>query len=302
MGLPRTLIKLIATVVRERGISGSALVIGKQDVIGTFGQVSRWLSEVGVRPEFGPGATAPGNDDDPIDDLTLFRLMGFEHVDSLDYSAYEGANLIHDLNQPAEPSFPGLRGRYDLVIDSGNTEHVFDVPQVLANFHFFVRTGGTVIHALPSSNYVDHGFYMFSPTLFHDYYTANGWNIACVYLVEQRDLRDRRPRRIYRYRPGALDDLSAGGMGRNPLLTFVAVEKTPHAGVGAGVQQRRYMTAWGAGGAATTQTPQTAGPRSLRSLARRHLPPGALEAARALRAMIRRPARLKDVLEFVAHL
>ncbi|WP_435183985.1 hypothetical protein ACRYJJ_03935 [Cylindrospermopsis raciborskii G7] len=42
------------------------------------------------------------------------------------------------------------------------------------------------MHASPANNYVDHGFYSFSPTVFYDYYTANGFEIlkSCIFEVK----------------------------------------------------------------------------------------------------------------------
>lgn len=46
-----------------------------------------------------------------------------------------------------------------------------------------LKVGGMVIHSLPSTGCLDHGFYMFSPTLFYDYYTQNQWDIVDFYML-----------------------------------------------------------------------------------------------------------------------
>jgi len=40
----------------------------------------------------------------------------------MDFSAYEGADLVHNLNQPVVKS---LEGRFNFILDGGTTEHVF---------------------------------------------------------------------------------------------------------------------------------------------------------------------------------
>ena len=117
-----------------------------------------------------------------LDDRSFFRLLGCARVESSDVSDWEGADHILDLNLPVPAE---LRGRFDTVFEAGTLQHVFDLPQVFANLHALVREGGRVIHGMaPSTNHVDHGFYMFSPTLFHDFYTANGWRIEAEYFFE----------------------------------------------------------------------------------------------------------------------
>ena len=43
--------------------------------------------------------------------------------------------------------------------------------------------GGEIIHAAPTNNWPNHGFYQLSPTLFHDYYTANGFEVIGSYFT-----------------------------------------------------------------------------------------------------------------------
>ena len=64
----------------------------------------------------------------------------------------------------------------------------------------------------PSSNDFDHGFYMFSPTLFWDYYMANGYDVnVCQIFRYTTDLYaglwD-----VSDYVPGALARVSLGGL------------------------------------------------------------------------------------------
>jgi hypothetical protein len=58
----------------------------------------------------------------------LKKHFGATHVDSYDYSGYEGATHVADLGRPIVPE-----QQYDTVIDCGTAEHIFDVSQVLRN-------------------------------------------------------------------------------------------------------------------------------------------------------------------------
>ncbi len=116
--------------------------------------------------------------DTPATSRELFLAMGFEHYDDIDIEG-EPSTIVHDLNQlvPKE-----LWGRYDLVFELGTMEHVFDVRTVFESMVRLARPGGTVFHFSPV-NWVNHGFYNFSFTLFYDVYRYNGFKDIELYLV-----------------------------------------------------------------------------------------------------------------------
>src|SRR6266550_2384408 len=213
MGLGRAAIKLIAETVRDCKLGGRVLVIGKQEVWGTGQEVRRWLEESGLTPAACEIQLALKQDFRRlqfIQDTSVFKLMGFREVVNLDNSDYEGAEIIGDLNRPLDGELLVKAGRFDLIIDAGCLEHIFNVPQVLRNFYHLAADRGTVIHILPSSNLVDHGFYTFSPTLFQDYYGANRWLILHHYFFQTYPSYKTRWK-IYEYKPGALNAFAFTG-------------------------------------------------------------------------------------------
>src|SRR6266542_2706970 len=138
MGLARGAIKLIAETVTGCKRGGRVLVVGKQEVWGTEGEIIRWLKESGLSPAACETQLALKPDFRRlhfIQDTSLFKLMGFREVVNLDNSDYEGAEIIGDLNRPLAEELLVKAGRFDLIIDSGCLEHIFNVPQVLKNFH-----------------------------------------------------------------------------------------------------------------------------------------------------------------------
>ena len=62
-------------------------------------------------------------------DEFLKSYLGISSLAILDYSEYEGATIVHDLNQPVPEH---LHGRFDAVIDGGSFEHVFNFPVAIA--------------------------------------------------------------------------------------------------------------------------------------------------------------------------
>lgn len=99
--------------------------------------------------------------------------------DALDVIRHHGSERLADLNEPLPPE---LAGRYDLVVDGGTLEHVFDIAQGLRNVATLVRPGGCVVHHSPAGM-GNHGFYNLNPTLFLDFYGDNGFTVHAVTLL-----------------------------------------------------------------------------------------------------------------------
>jgi hypothetical protein len=112
----------------------------------------------------------------------FLRLLGAKELVSVDRSNFEGATLLHDLNEP----FPeNLRGRFDLVLDGGTLEHIFDYPSALRHCLETVSVGGHFITVPPANQYMGHGFYQFSPELFFRVFSAqNGFALRKIVLFE----------------------------------------------------------------------------------------------------------------------
>jgi hypothetical protein len=85
-------------------------------------------------------------------------------VESMDFSSYEGATHVQDIQQQIDKT---LWGKYDLVFDGGTLEHVFNLPVALANAIRLATVGGLVYSNSPSNNLSGHGFYQFSPELLY---------------------------------------------------------------------------------------------------------------------------------------
>jgi SAM-dependent methyltransferase len=174
MGIGRAAIALLLEEAAARPFAGKIATLGRQTIAVTPQEILVQFARFGVSPAAALGNGQPSDQD-------LFRMMGFTAVESLDFSNYEGATHVVDLN--SDGLSPNLIGQYDLVLDSGTIEHVFHVPNALKNALSLAKEGGRVIFLSPSSNHVDHGFYMFSPTLFMDYLLANGLHIETCYFI-----------------------------------------------------------------------------------------------------------------------
>lgn len=98
------------------------------------------------------------------DSKEFFRFLGACEIASMDISDYEGAEILHDLNQPISGS---LKEKFTFVLDGGTLEHVFNFPTALGNAMEMVTVGGHLAIVGGGNNFLGHGFYQFSPELFY---------------------------------------------------------------------------------------------------------------------------------------
>jgi len=119
----------------------------------------------------------------------LFETLGAGSIDSIDYSDYEGATIIADLNKP-NPQ--GLSQRFTCLIDGGTIEHIFNFPVAIKTCMDAIKVGGHFIGITPANNQMGHGFYQFSPELmFRVFSEENGFRI--IQLLISVDAPDGEP-------------------------------------------------------------------------------------------------------------
>ena len=115
-----------------------------------------------------------------IDEL-LKSLFEARSVTSIDYSNYENSDIIHDMNLPLPERY---FEKYDIVIDGGTLEHIFNFPVAIANCMNLLKAGGSFFSFTPANNHMGHGFYQFSPELFYRIFRPeNGFEIQDVILA-----------------------------------------------------------------------------------------------------------------------
>lgn len=94
----------------------------------------------------------------------FFSLLGVKHLTAIDANEYEGAQIIHDMNRPIPDS---MSASFDVVLDGGTLEHVFDFPTGIRNAVQMVAPNGHFLSFTVANNFSGHGFYQFSPELFY---------------------------------------------------------------------------------------------------------------------------------------
>jgi len=114
----------------------------------------------------------------------LFKNLGAKLIDSMDNSTYEGATVIHDLNEPIDTD---MKNKYTAIIDGGTFEHIFNFPVAVKNCMQMLKIGGHFIGFTPANNLCGHGFYQFSPELFFRIFSSKNGFIVKLMAIHAGD-------------------------------------------------------------------------------------------------------------------
>jgi len=174
MGIALNLAIVMRDWFQRHGVAGPAVTLGVQDLDFTEQTFATAIGRFDAAP-------ATPYEPEPMTAKALFREFGLGTVRALDVSDFEGAEIIFDLNARALPR--SLTRAFRLVVNGGTLEHVVHVPNAMRNIDRMVRPGGHVLHAMPCHNWVNHGFYQFSPTFVFDYCSAAGHEVLEAALI-----------------------------------------------------------------------------------------------------------------------
>ncbi|APG47703.1 class I SAM-dependent methyltransferase [Phaeobacter porticola] len=118
---------------------------------------------------------------------SFLKTIGWPALESLDFSAIEGAQYIHDLSEPIDGS---LRKKFDVIYDGGTTEHVFDIASSFRNIHHMLKDDGIFISCVGTDGWFGHGFYQVGPDIPWRYWSATlGYDVlkCCTFNRTSRE-------------------------------------------------------------------------------------------------------------------
>jgi SAM-dependent methyltransferase len=116
--------------------------------------------------------------------LFYSRLLGVAEYEAIDLHGTKRAQRI-DLNRPYDPA-----RQFDLVLNFGTTEHIFNQYEAFHSIHKLAKAGGLMIHGLPHSGDREHGFYNYHATFFFDLAAANGYEVVSFWWRGQKSKGD----------------------------------------------------------------------------------------------------------------
>jgi len=138
-------------------------------------------------------------------------MLDYREIVAIDFHGTPAAQPL-DLNYPVN-----LSRRFDMVIDGGTAEHVFNVFQFFKNCHDLTEPGGLMMHNNPFRGWIEHGFYSFNPTFYWDLADANRYEILMLVYHEADPLRVEQ----LASREKIVEMARAGGLGPNAMLFAV---------------------------------------------------------------------------------
>jgi len=157
-------------------------MLGRQNFLLRPAETRSLFRSYGLTPDPRLLVPTPPGSDPPFAE-PFFESLGATACEAMDVSSYEGANIVHDMNE-ALPS--SLYEQFDLVFDGGTLEHVFQFPRAIHNAMQLVKPGGWFVGFTCGNNWFGHGFYQFSPEV---YYRAlsrqNGFSKCAVFIVPE---------------------------------------------------------------------------------------------------------------------
>jgi hypothetical protein len=182
MGLSGQAIDAIGREHAFRPITGDVLFIGRQTTFMTPAELAGRLRDHGAAVDEAAieiDRTTFNRDRDAgfASDRSIFRALGNDRVRALDVSPYEGAEVIHNLNEPIPAA---LRECADFIVDGSTLDNVFDPAMALRNLAAMLRPGGRML-MVNAWNTREGAYTLCSASWFFDYFVINGFADARVY-------------------------------------------------------------------------------------------------------------------------
>lgn len=110
----------------------------------------------------------------------FYESIGFKKYLAIDVNTEKDAIAL-DLNLDLRKEY-NYTEQYNLVTNNGTGEHIFNQYTVFKNVHDLCKVGGIMIHNLPFTGYIDHGFYNFQPNLFVEIARSNKYTMKQLWI------------------------------------------------------------------------------------------------------------------------
>ena len=128
---------------KYKAITGNLVLVGRQKVNLSLEQAIVMLNSEGVaqRPDadIQMDESTVGATGKTLTDHSFLSLFSDAKVSALDITDYEGAEHIHDMNEPLPDHLEGIA---DFILDGGSIDNIFDAPATIRNISRMLRPGG----------------------------------------------------------------------------------------------------------------------------------------------------------------
>jgi SAM-dependent methyltransferase len=178
-----------ALLIREHSFNPlpeTVYLIGRQTIRLTYDEVVGLCRECGVKPaqidtKFDRSTrNALASDQSYMTDETFFKMLGVKNVYAIDHSAYEGADIVLNLNDKVPSEY--LQSA-DFVFGGSVCDNVFDPARYLKNVSSLLKPGGRLVDQNIVTNHY-HPYAMLPAKWYFDYFVINGFADCKVYIIE----------------------------------------------------------------------------------------------------------------------
>jgi len=177
MGLIFSRLKFLLDAKNSGASFDDTVLIGRQKLSLSVKQNNHLISNFNISAQFDKSHFQKRGYSDDI----IKEYLSINNLRVIDYSDYEGADIVTDLNYPIEEK---LYNNFDTLIDGGSIEHIFNFPVAIQNYMKMVKLGGSIFIFTNANNHCGHGFYQFSPELFFRIFDQNnGFETKSIILV-----------------------------------------------------------------------------------------------------------------------
>lgn len=123
------------------------------------------------------------------DDQKNFDMAKIAYRLFLDYQSLVAIDL-----HGTEQSLPldlnheiSLDQKFDISINFGTGEHVFNVYQFFKTIHDYTKPNGIMLHVMPFLGWMDHGFFNFQPTFYWDLAESNHYEVLAFLFIRGKE-------------------------------------------------------------------------------------------------------------------
>jgi hypothetical protein len=104
-------------------------------------------------------------------------FVNYQSITAIDLGGLNAHQF--DLNYPVV-----MDCQFELTVNFGTAEHIFNVCQFFATMHELTKPGGIMLHGLPFTGWLDHGFYNFQPTFIWDLAAQTGYEVLGLFYAQ----------------------------------------------------------------------------------------------------------------------
>jgi hypothetical protein len=227
MAISLGMLRQLVFVAKEHRLRrGSILIYGVQDTFGTHDDIEKetafrtplaqkkWSKSKFQRVQneyYGENVSYAHSDN-------LFHSLGFRDIRTMDAFDNEEPTYIQNLNNPITKD---LHSKFDVVLDIGTSEHVFNIGMAMENAMRMCKVGGHVVICMPMVLPGHDSFYNILPPFYYDLFGSNGFEEMQLYIAFPQKYGSRNESEKW-YECGYSDNIRLNRVTKLTLGMFVA--------------------------------------------------------------------------------